>query len=71
MSYREKATKRKADSANYDMLCLQYLQEWQEHRLLHQDQDTSAVLGARNASLQGYCLCLRSRILLSNCNAQK
>ena len=61
--HRERTMKRKADSANYDMPWLQHLQGWQEHRLLHEDQGTSAVLGPRNAPLQGYCLCLRSRIL--------
>ena len=49
---REGATKRKADTANYGMPYHQYLQGWQEHRLLHLDQGTRAVLGARNAPLQ-------------------
>ena len=56
---------------NYGMPSHQYLQGWQEHRLLHLDQGTRAVLGACNAPLQEYCLCLGSSILLSNCNAQK
>ena len=48
----ERATKRKADTASYGMPYHQYLQGWQEHRLLHLDQGTRAVLGAHNAPLQ-------------------
>ena len=44
---------------------------WQEHRLLHLDQGTRAVLGARNAPLQEFCLGLGFSLLLTNCNAQK
>ena len=51
---RERATKKTAGTANYGMPCHQYLQGWQEHRLLHLDQGTRAVLGARNAPLQEY-----------------
>ena len=36
--------------------CHQYLQGCQEHRLLHLDQGTRAILGARNAPLQELCL---------------
>ena len=71
MSEREKATKRTTDTANYGMLCHQYLQGWQKHRLLHLDQGTRAVLGARNAPLQEFYLRLGCSLLLSNCNAQK
>ena len=36
---------------------------WQEHRLLYLDQGTRAVLRARNAPLEEYCLCFGSSIL--------
>ena len=45
------------------MPCHWYFPGWQEHRLHHLDQRMSAALGARNASLQEYCLCLRYRRL--------
>ena len=45
-----------------DMPCHWYLPGWQEHRLLHLDQSMSPALGARNAPLQEYCLCLRYSI---------
>ena len=51
MSERERATKRTADTAKHGMPCHQYLQGWQEDRLLHLDQGTRAVQGRYKLSL--------------------